>query len=386
MPLNWSIMPGKLPYHALLLTGCSLLFACNPHKTTSEKARWDTTGIFRSIKLTPGEEKKAGLQYTTPEPCVLTHMVTCNGTLVVAPGREITVPAPAAGNINDLFIQPGQQVNTGMLVATITNTDFIALQQEWLEAKHQYTYLKDEYTRQGELTVENATSLKRMQLAQRDYLSAEARWKSLSLQLRQTGINPDSVRPERIYTEIPVYAKNTGYVSRISVNQGAWTDKGRPLFELVNNNHLQVELKIPGTYLPYLQPGQEIFFHHAFDSTTLYKAQLKNILPEVDPETGMAFVYAKPIGNVHAIYRGMPVSVQLSAGTDSAFLISTGAIVTAHDGLYVIARKNGLFVEIPVSYLATDTYDNCFGGLPASHADSLVINPNDFFAKITHRH
>ena len=82
----------------------------------------------------------------------------------------------------------------------------------------------------------------------------------------------------------------------------------------------------------------------------------------------------------------MPVSVKLSAGTDTAFLISTGAIVTAHDGLYVIARKNGLFVEIPVSYLATDTYDNCVGGLPASHADSLVINPNDFFTKITHRH
>lgn len=386
MPLNWSIMPGKLPYHALLLTSCSLLFACNPHKTTYEKAMWDTTGIFRSLKLTPGEEKKAGLQYTTPESCVFTHMVTCNGKLVVAPGREITVPAPAAGNIKDLYVQPGQQVNTGMLVATITNTDFIALQQEWLEAKHQYTYLKDEYTRQGELTVENATSLKRMQVAQRDYLSAEARWKSLSLQLRQTGINPDSVRPERIYTVIPVYAKNAGYVSHISVNQGVWTDKGRPLLELVNNNHLQVVLDIPGKYLPFLQPGQEVSFHHAFDSATLYKAKLKNILPEVDPETGMASVYAKPTGNAQTIYRGMPVSVELSAGTDTAFLISTGAIVTADDGLYVIARKNGLFFKIPVSYLTTDTYENCFGGLPVSHADSLVINPNDFFAKIMHRH
>lgn len=385
MPSNLSIMPGKLPYYALLLIGCSLLFACNPHQTTLEKVDWDTAGNFRSIKITPREEKKAGLHYIQPEPCMLNHIVVCKGTLAVAPGREISIPAPAAGNIKGLYVQPGQQVNTGQLVATITNTDFIRLQQELLEAKHQYAFLKEEYTRQGELTVENATSLKRMQLAQRDYLSAEVRYNSLSLQLRETGINPDSVRPEKIYTDIPIYALTSGYVTRIAVNLGAWTDKGKSLFELVNKKHIQVEVQIPGEYLHYLQNGQELSFHYAYDSMTIYKARLISILYEVNPVSGMIYAYAEPTGNDHALYRGMPVCVRLSAGTDTAFMISTGAIVKTPDGLYVIAKKHGSFFEIPVLPVAADTCENCFSGLPVPLSDSIVTNTTDFVAAILRR-
>ena len=88
------------------------------------------------------------------------------------------------GFIKSLNYFPGDFVEKGAVIASLQHPDFISLQQQYIETKSQIDYYQEEFKRQGELTVENAASIKNMQKAKADYLSSEATYKSLKSQLK----------------------------------------------------------------------------------------------------------------------------------------------------------------------------------------------------------
>ena len=61
--------------------------------------------------------------------------------------------------------------------------------RKYLENKSELDYYQEEYKRQGELTVENAASIKKLQQAKANYYKFEASYQSLKAQLELLGVN-----------------------------------------------------------------------------------------------------------------------------------------------------------------------------------------------------
>jgi cobalt-zinc-cadmium efflux system membrane fusion protein len=219
--------------------------------------------------------------------------------------NKVTVNAPFEGRVT--WVNTDVNVSRNTLMLVIQNPSFITLQKEYLEARNAYEYYKDEYTRQGDLTVENATSIKKMQTAKKDYQAAEISLSALALQLKILGITPDSLKPETIHRTLPVYAARTGSVSRFLVKSGDYVSVGASLFEISEHESKLIKFEIPEQYYMKIKAGQLMDFKPASDTLTIYKAEIRNLSGEINPVNHMATGFARISGDSVVIIPGMSV-------------------------------------------------------------------------------
>lgn len=64
------------------------------------------------------------------------------------------------GYIKNSPLLVGDKVRKGQMVVTLENTEFVTLQQEYMEITEELTFLKSEFERQRALIAENITSQK----------------------------------------------------------------------------------------------------------------------------------------------------------------------------------------------------------------------------------
>jgi cobalt-zinc-cadmium efflux system membrane fusion protein len=87
----------------------------------------------------------------------------------------------------------------------------LKLQQEYLECRHQLDYFSEELKRQGELALEKAASLKKLQETELGYKIWETRKASLEKQLALLGIYSDSLETKNLASSITVKAPVSGF-------------------------------------------------------------------------------------------------------------------------------------------------------------------------------
>ena len=92
-----------------------------------------------------------------------------------------------------MHFQTGDRVQKGDQLAKLSHPDYIKLQEDYLAAQSNLEYSSREYKRQGELAVEKAASLKRMQKAKSTYEQNKAKLTSLETRLRMLHIDPSNI-------------------------------------------------------------------------------------------------------------------------------------------------------------------------------------------------
>ena len=87
------------------------------------------------------------------------------------------------------------------------------------------------------------SSEKIFQRSTADYKSMKARVNALKEKLALIGINVKQLKEsERISRIITIYSPIDGYVSEVNVNIGKYVNPADVMFEIVNTEHLHVEL------------------------------------------------------------------------------------------------------------------------------------------------
>ena len=201
-------------------------------------------------------------------------------------------------------------------MATLENIDFLKLQQEYLEAKSQFFFFSEEMKRQGELTIENASSVKKLQQTQLAYQVWEAKFHSLTQQLILTGFVPDSVDVDHLSPLIPIMAPESGYIERIVATKGRRIDPGDRLLEMVRDNQIILTLEIPEKYFTKLKVGQKLEFYLPCDSSLAHKAKLTYINRRIEPVSNVFRAVAIPDGYSVNYVPGMHIRAQLFTGRD----------------------------------------------------------------------
>lgn len=299
--------------------------------------------------------------------------IPCSGHVIVAQENRIGIPAPAAGKIISVSYPAGHFVTSESEMATLENADFIWLQQEYLDAANQFEYLREEFARQGELTIENATSMKKMQIAKRDFQSAEYKLQALRSQLEILGICADSVKFDNLTSVITILTPGAGTISKSAVHLGSYVEKGEELFEITTMQPLLVELNVPEQYIQYLQKGQNLDFWPVYDSLITYKAQVFSISREIKTDSHTASVFAKVSGLTAHLIQGMSINGRIFADKDTVMRINSNAIVHNTKGSFMYIKKNGIYTSIPIIQGKTNGEMTEISGFPHEISDSVVI-------------
>lgn len=279
----------------------------------------------------------------------ISDIIECNGTIEVPPQNIITVSPAMGGNIKSINLLPGSRVKRGDILAILEHQDYLKLQQEYIEAASRYSFQKEEYKRQGELTLEQATSLKKMQLTESEYKSLEAKVFSLSKQLEMLGIEAQSLKPENISSEVTLRSPLDGYITRVFNNRGKFIGAGENLCEIIDRSHLHLSLNVYEKDLSYIKTGQKIEFQTSAMPGKAFYATIELIGQSVYEEDHSIPVHAHVTSVSDNLKPGMFITARIMSNSRYVFTLPVTSLVKKDSGFFVYTFNNNQFTRTLVN-------------------------------------
>jgi membrane fusion protein, heavy metal efflux system len=329
-----------MPRNLLFILPSILLICCgnpsgNKPFVTNEQTK-------DSILITPDLAANSQIQVGHLSKRTMPASIHCCGSVDLPSTKVISISAPMAGFIKSARYNVGDYVEKGSIMVTLEHPNYIMLQQEYLEAKSQLELYTDDYKRQGDLTLENAASIKTMQKAKADFAKAESRVNELKVQLHFLGINPEDISENNISSTIQLKALTSGYVSQTNANIGKLANCEEPIYQIINENSLQLLLQVNEIDASSLAIGQIIHFTIGENSPKVYNAKLAAISPMINTKTKMLDVSAS-IVKPHPFFRiGTSVSATILNPVKEVWCLPSASILKRNK-LHSIYLKSGKY-------------------------------------------
>ncbi len=266
--------------------------------------------------------------------------ITVQGAVRVPVENMQEVTTFYGGYVSGLELLEGQSVKKGEVLFYLENPEFILLQQNYLEAKSQLSYLKSEYDRQKTLYGEQIASQKNYLKAEADYQGTRAKAESLKRQLGLLRINVEELQPESIRSKVPIYSPIAGFVTAINVVPGAYIQPRDVAVSLISKEHLHMELVVFEKDVIRIKKGQTVAVH----------------IPEIYSEILIAEVFmvgqsineARQI-NVHAdlideskesmLVPGMFIEAKIQTDPQQGLSVATTAVIESDGKMYVLVLR-----------------------------------------------
>ena len=207
-----------------------------------------------------------------------------SGTVDVPPENRAVVSAIRGGFVRDIKLLVGDQVQEGQRIALLESPEYLELQQMYLETQAELPSLEAEFRRQKTLFDENISSEKVFLQAQSAFKSAQARNANLKRQLALLNIPLPGVASGDLRSLSPVRAPISGHITKVSVRKGAYVSQAGEIVEIVNRDHLHLELKVYEKDVQKLEVGQPIRFKAPELSDATYEAEIHLIGTSVGPD------------------------------------------------------------------------------------------------------
>jgi cobalt-zinc-cadmium efflux system membrane fusion protein len=246
-----------------LLTGCGKKETAETGEAPAAESKTaGETAAPDRVTLTTAEQQVGGVRLGTLTQRPMSGGLKVNGVLDVPPENLVSVSAPLGGFIDRTDLLQGSRVRAGQVLAVIRNPDFVQLQQDYQEARSQLKYARAEYERQGELYRQEVAPQKNFQRAQAEYEALQVKTNAQAARLRLAGLPVGGA----IVSTATLRAPKGGYVKAVNVSIGQSVTPTDVLFEIVNPEHLHVELTVFERDIPQVKEQQLVRFSLGNDS------------------------------------------------------------------------------------------------------------------------
>jgi len=269
-------MKVKIKICLIIIVLSNLLFSgCNKQTATIEVEEHHDENENR-VELSAAQYKVAGIELGKTEQKNLSIIIKVNGVIDAPPQSLVSICAILGGFVKSTDLLHGSRVTKGDAVVVMEHPDYIQLQQDYLDSKSKLVYLELEFERQKGLQEKNVSSAKTFQQTTADYKSMKAGVNALGKKLALIGIDAEQLEEsEEISRTVTIHSPINGYVSKVNVNIGKYVNPADVMFEIVNTEHLHVELTVFEKDINKIKEGQRIRF----------------TLPNEDDKERRAFVY-----------------------------------------------------------------------------------------------
>ena len=252
----------------------SMLFlACGNDQKKTEITE-ETSTNENQIEITKQQFESQNMLFGQLTEQSFNTVVKANGMIDVPPENRASVSTFIDGYVSKIPLLIGDKVKKGQFVASLTNTDIVEIQQNYLEISSQLNYLKNEFTRQKTLFDEKITSEKSYLKAESTYKSSLANYNGLRQKLQMMNINPDNIEQGKITSTINLYAPINGYITKVNVSNGSFVSSSKELLEIVNTDHIHLELNVFEKDILNIKKDQEILFRVPEASEKSYEAEV----------------------------------------------------------------------------------------------------------------
>lgn len=264
-----------------IVIAITLIYSCS-NKNKQSLLEENSPEDSNFITLTEKQAKNANIETCEITSSQMSYVEKVNGSLEVPPQNLISISCPTGGYLTQTKLLPGMKVSKGEAIATITDQQFIQLQQDYLSAKSKIHFSELEYKRQKSLAENEATSDKALQLTNADLQQSRIMLATLSEKLKLININPANVSNTNIRQSISLFSPITGFVNKVNVNIGKYVSPSEVLFEIINPSDIHLNLKIFEKVAQHIKIGQRVIAYSNTNLSKKYECEVILISKEVD--------------------------------------------------------------------------------------------------------
>ncbi|KGO94106.1 efflux RND transporter periplasmic adaptor subunit [Flavobacterium subsaxonicum] len=324
------------------LIGAVLYFALrSPNKTAVAVAKPVTEDAHGHVAIKEVELNEA--QYTASGIALggftmknLSDVVNANGYTELPPQNQADVSVHLQGVVQSINVIEGQLVKKGQLLATIESPEFAKLQEAYLTSKSNLEYLTLEYDRQKTLSDENVNSKKVYQRTKSDFEIEKARFNSLQKQLSLLNISKAGAT-----STMPIISPIAGYITQVNIKIGSNAEVGKPLFSVIDNSKLHVDLLVYEKDLQKVKHGQNIRFTLTNQDNLEINGKVFNVSKAFENETKSVAVHADIANNNQALIPGMYVNALIDVGVKQVEALPVDAVVRAEGREFIFVLEEG---------------------------------------------
>ena len=286
------------------------------------------------VTLTDLQIKNSGIETSTLSNLDIAHKILLTGQVDVPPQGMASVSAPSGGYVKVSNFMPGNFVSKGQTLAILENPELVQLQQDYLLAKSNLQYAKQDYSRQKDLNANKASSDKVTQKAFNESQNQNIMMKGMAQKLTAVGVNPGSLNANTIRRTFAVMSPISGYISTVNVNIGQYVSPVDKMFEIVNTGDLHLALKVFEKDLNKIKTGQKVFAFTNQNPTKKYEARVFIIGKDFSADRSV-LVHCHFVDDSLALLPGTFMNAEMEADSEEGIVIPDDAIITWEEKQYV---------------------------------------------------
>lgn len=300
-----------------------------PHEQQGESA------AVKEVELNEAQYQASSIELGTFAMKNLSEVVNANGYTKLPPQNQANVSVHMTGIVKSINVIEGQFVKKGQVLATLESPEFAQLQEAYLTSKSNLEFLRLEYDRQKILSDENVNSKKVFQRTKSDYDIERTRLASLDRQLSVLNLSKKSATSIMALTS-PL----TGYITEVNVKLASNAEVGKPLFTVVDNSKLHVDLLVYEKDLQKVSAGQNIRFVLTNQDNTEIVGKVFNVSKSFENDTKSVAVHAEILNPTKSLIPGMYVNALIDVGARPVQALPQDAIIKADGREYIFVLED----------------------------------------------
>jgi cobalt-zinc-cadmium efflux system membrane fusion protein len=313
-----------------------VLFSCKESKT--EEVEQKDNGL---TTVTSAQFKSSGMEIATPTEQDFDVTVKASGKIDVPPQNRAKVNTFMGGYVKSTTLLVGNKVTKGQALLTLQNTEFLDIQKDYMEVAEQLNFLKSEYDRQKTLYDEKITSQKNYLKAESDYRRAKAMHQSLRAKLVLLNINPRNVEKGILTSTITIFSPITGDIVIMNANVGMYVAPSDVILEIVDTDHLHLELAVFEKDILNVKIGQKIRFKVPEASKDVFNAEVHLVGKSIEGNDRTINIHGHLDDAIkQKLLTGMFVEAEIIIDSKKGLAIPSEALVTENNKNFVLLLDN----------------------------------------------
>ena len=272
------------------------------HDESKEQAEHDEED---TIHLTAKQIVEQGIKVAKVEQGIIEKLTNYPAKLMANTDQQAHVSAAYSGQVQNVYVELGQQVQKGQTLATLLVPDLVDQQAQLKIAQANLELARQDYEREANLWSQGISAKQDYQRASNAYRQAQ-----VQVQAAQSRISALGGSRLGINGQYALKAPISGVVSQKDLVMGEYVQLAAQLFVIDQIDQLWLEFTVPNIDITSLQPNQKIQFK-SLQTGKVYQAQIINLASTADMQTGRLQVRAKVLDHHAELRPNLMVNLQL---------------------------------------------------------------------------
>jgi RND family efflux transporter MFP subunit len=319
-----------------VLAIATILISCKETKTEEKTPKED--GL---IHVTEAQFKSVEMIVENPKEQDFDVSVKTSGKIDVPPQNRAQVTTFIGGYVKSTTLLVGDKVHKGQALVTLESTEFLDIQKEYLEVAEQIKYLKSEYERQKTLFDEKISSQKNYLKAESDYRKTKGMYQSLREKLLLLKINPANVEKGKLTSTVTISSPISGDIVVMNANVGMYIAPSAVILEIVDTQHLHLELAVFEKDILKVKVGQKINFTVPEASKEIFPAEVHLVGKSIEGNDRTINVHGHLEESIkQKLLTGMFVEAKIVINSKKGLAIPSEALVTENNKNFVLLLES----------------------------------------------